>query len=84
MKKEDAVKLLDETAARLGEHFGSVQIMVSWNEEGLTKSLKRGCGDWYARQGLAHEFINQDVAQEAALQIAEQLKDPPDDWKAAT
>lgn len=84
MTNEEVGKLLEETAAKLGEHFGAVQIMVSWTEFGGTRCCKRGCGDFYSRQGMAHEFINEDVAQENAHQIAEKLKDPPDDWRVAT
>lgn len=81
MSHEQVIKLVEDYAARLGEHFEAVQIMVTWNEEGLTKNLNRGVGNWYARQGMAHEFINADVAQENARQIAERLEPPEDDWK---
>ena len=75
--------MIQDAANRLGEHFSSVQILVSWpNEKGGTKSCKKGYGDWYARQGLAREFINEDVANEHAIKIAEKLEPPPDDsWK---
>lgn len=83
MTQEEAEKLLGETAAKLYEHFDAVEIMVSWNSEALTRCAKRGCGNWYARQGMAHEFINSDIAQDAARQIAEQINPPDegDDWK---
>lgn len=83
MSGEEAEKLLEEAAAKLGEHFDAVQILASWNEEGLSKCSKRGAGNWYARQGMAHEFINADIAQEHAREIAEQLEPPDDDWKTA-
>lgn len=75
LSDEEKLKTLDTIASNLGEHFDHVQILVSWQEEGMTKNLQRGSGNWFARQGLAHEFINQDIAQENARQIAEQLKD---------
>lgn len=86
MTKIEAEKLLEETAAKIGEHFDVVQILVSWSHEGQTSSIKRGVGNWYARQGMAHEFINEDVAQDNALAIAQRLNDKPDEgdsWKAA-
>lgn len=73
MTGAEAENLLQTYAAQLGEHFEAVQIMVSWNDEGLSKCVKRGCGNWYARQGMAHEFINADIAQENATQIADKL-----------
>lgn len=85
MSEEQNEQLLRECAERLGEHFDAVQILVSWNEEGLSKMRKMGAGNWYARQGMAHEFINADIAQENAHQIAEKLSPPDsegDDWKA--
>lgn len=84
MNKDAAGKLLEDTAAKLGEHFDAVQIMATKNEEGHTLCVKRGSGNWYARQGMAHEFINEDIAQESARQIADQLKEPPEDWKQET
>ena len=70
----EIVKLLEETTARLSEHFECVQILVSWNEAGNTRFISRGAGNWYARQGMAHEFINADLAHEAAQHIASELK----------
>lgn len=75
-----AQEIVDRAVNQLGEHFSSVQIMVSFNEEGLTKCIKRGSGDWYARQGMAHEFINADIAQENAAQLAEKINPPEEDW----
>lgn len=69
MNAQEAEQLLESAAAKLMEHFGAVQIFASWTEEGYTKCSKRGGGDWYARQGMAHEFINQDQAQLQAYEI---------------
>ena len=77
--------ICEEFAAKLGEHFDAVQILASWNDGGLSYCIKRGSGNWYARQGMAHEFINADMAQEQARQIAEAMPSPPDDgddWKS--
>ncbi len=81
----EQIQLLVENAARdLSEHFDAVQILVSWNEESISKNLYSGAGNWYARQGMAHDFINQDVAQENARQLGAKIQPPPDDgevWK---
>ena len=85
MNGEQVNKLLDDAAAKLAEHFGVVQIMVTWDEFGITHSAKRGVGNWYARQGMAHEFINCDIAVENARQLASvipnQNPDDGDEWK---
>lgn len=74
LKPEDEGRIVEQCAQRLGEYFDCVQIMCSRSDSTGTFVLKRGVGNWYARQGMAHEFINQDVAQENAEAIAEKLK----------
>lgn len=70
MNPEDACRHIERIAGQLGEHFDAVQIMVSWvNPDGSTSSAKAGTGNWWARQGLAHSFINADVAEENACRI---------------
>lgn len=84
MTYEALTELVQDFASRLGEHFDSVQILVSWVENGVSKHIPRGVGDWYARQGMAHSFINTDIAQDTAFQIAEKLNERPEDgdeWK---
>jgi len=58
MTTEEVEKILDDTAARLAEHFDAVQLLVSWTEDATTYGMSRGRGDWYARHGLCQEFIN--------------------------
>jgi hypothetical protein len=72
--EERLSKLVALAASQLGEHFANVQIMVSWQQGGKTSSCYRGTGDWYARQGMAQEFINSDRNQDLAVQLAEELK----------
>lgn len=54
---------IQQIAYELREHCDSVQIHASIVEDNQTKGIHRGCGDWYARQGLAREFIEQDQAE---------------------
>lgn len=63
----DELKVVAQT---LGEHFDAVQILVSFTEDGATHIWKPGCGNWFARQGMVHEFINTDIASENAKRIA--------------
>lgn len=85
MTRGEAERICEEFAAKLGEHFDHVQIMATWTEEGGTMGTYRGAGNWYARQGMAHEFINQDIAQDTAAAIARRINPPDDgeDWKQA-
>lgn len=79
MTNEEVEKMVNGAVDRLGEHFEAVQILVSWQDEGATFSLFRGTGNWFSRQGMAQSFINNDVAQDNARQIAEQLEPGDDD-----
>lgn len=42
---------------------GAVQVQVSWMEDGFTKGISQGDGNWYARVGMAREFIEKDQAE---------------------
>jgi hypothetical protein len=76
MTGPEAEERLAAAAAALGEHFDAVQILGSWTDAGHTLCSKKGVGNWYARQGMAHEFINEDVALEQAVAIARRLNPP--------
>lgn len=83
---DELINLMEKFAAELGEHCNAVQILCSHSVDGGgTRGVKRGSGDWYSRQGLAHEFINSDQADDLSDQIARKIN-PPDDtenWKNA-
>lgn len=66
MTQEEAEIYIQKVATELGEHFDAVQILVSWNEESSTMMEASGAGNWYARQGMAREFLNKDQAQTIA------------------
>lgn len=76
MNHGDKEKLVDTALHQLGEHFSAVQILVSWQKEGDggTLDLFSGTGNWYARQGMAHEFIRRDNAQVHARELRQELK----------
>lgn len=76
MTFKEAETILEDTAAKLGEHFEVVQIMASWpaGEGKGTACSKRGIGNWYARQGMAHDFIQSNAARENAAEIAAAIK----------
>lgn len=68
-------ELVTQALASLGEHCDAVQILLSVQETNATWTSYRGCGNWYARQGMAQNFIEQNIAQEHAKEISTSLKD---------
>lgn len=70
----EIISIIERAASQLGEHVTAVQIHASFPcDGGGTRGIHRGTGDWYARQGLAHEFIEQDKASEHAMSLARVL-----------
>ena len=59
------------SAKSLLEYFDSVEIMCSKTNASMgTGLLTRGRGDWFARQGMAHEFIKRDDAEAIGMAVA--------------
>lgn len=54
--------LIDGMLSELGEHFDAVQILVSTHDPEGTEAFARGLGNWYARQGMAREFVERATA----------------------
>jgi hypothetical protein len=64
MTTEELRAHLQHVACQLGEHCNAIQILASVHADGGgTNAIRVGCGDWYARKGLAIEFIEEDQAQ---------------------
>lgn len=77
MTHDEAQQHLETVAAQLSEHFEAVQIMVSWPVEGGgTYNLYRGAGNWFARRGMAHHFIEEDQAQDSAAALSRVIPQP--------
>ncbi len=84
MTLEEAEKLASAAVVQLSENFDCVQVMVSsLTEQNKTLCVKRGSGNWYARQGMAHEFITDDVSESQANAIAPKINGPDEGekWK---
>lgn len=89
MTPEEAQQHLETVAAQLSEHFEAVQLMVSWPAEGGggTRKLYRGAGNWFARRGMAHHFIEEDQAEDSAAALSRVIPQPQppredgDEWK---
>jgi 5'(3')-deoxyribonucleotidase len=61
-----SVEMIDKHVRELGEHFDSVQIMITTKHNDSTRCFQRGCGDWYARFGNAKAWV---VREEEILRI---------------
>lgn len=75
MTHDEALQIIRDVARKLGEHFDTVQILASTTEGGVTSFSSAGIGNWYARQGMAHEFINSNNAYESATQIVRAMRE---------
>lgn len=73
-QREAAIK---ECLAKLGEFYDHIQILATNEEEGKTGRCFSGSGNWFARLGMAHEFINEDMVNENAKKIGQAIH--PDD-----
>lgn len=67
MSNSDLQKALDDAASKLGEHFSSVLILASRTdtdaESPFTDGFKAGTGDYYARRGMAHVYLEKQKAE---------------------
>ncbi len=79
MTDEAKIKILERHVDELAEIYDAVQIVATGlRQDGGTFCHKRGSGNWYARESLCREFVQQAKSEEAAEQIAKKLY-PPDD-----
>lgn len=76
MSEPEASKIVDAALAILCEHFEAVQILTSTTAHDGTHRLFKGAGNWYARQGMAHEFIRMDQARTDADELARVINPP--------
>lgn len=57
---EQDLEMVKKAAEKLGEHFDTVQILTTRHEsgkEGGTVNINFGVGNWFARYGLARDWI---------------------------
>lgn len=75
MTAEQLSKIVEDAASALGEHFEAVQILVSNSDSEGTGGVSRGVGNFYARLGMAHEFIEKDSNEMLASMIKKDDED---------
>lgn len=84
---DQKAKLINHCLCTLREVWPCVQILASGeNDKGTTEYCFQGAGNWYARTGMAHEFLERDQASTNAGEIAKKITTRPankdgDDWK---
>ena len=66
MTNEQASKFVDKALLELGDQFEAVQILVSWPDQAGTKNIYAGCGNWFARRGMAEDFLTIEEARDMA------------------
>lgn len=73
---EQLEKVVQQHVDALSEFFDAVQVLCSHTMKEGTGSVFTGSGNWFARQGMAHQFIKSDDAETLAHKMP---KPPPDD-----
>jgi len=84
LQPEEQERLVQRHIDELMEHFDAVQILVSSTDPDGTANVFKGGGNWFARQGMAHDFIRQDKARTDAREISKAIEPPKDtgeEWK---
>lgn len=77
--EDQRIEKMRQAVEALIEHFDSVQIMASITEDGSTNAHYVGRGDFYARLGMAHEFIENDKSQITARDLSAAIKPREDE-----
>jgi hypothetical protein len=76
MNQAEASEILQRHVSNMSEHFDAIQVLVTWFEgDGVTRALSKGSGNYYARVGMAKEF----VVREDAAQLCKLLGEKDDD-----
>ena len=75
MTYEQKREIVDRHLSQLGEYFEAIEIMVSTSDPSGTETIIMGHGNFWARIGMAHEFINRNERQDAASEIAHKIKE---------
>lgn len=69
--QENDIRLLDQAAHKLSEHFDAVQIFATRHEPNQLDATTRVCsgvGNWFARYGQIREWMIRE--EESSRQIA--------------
>lgn len=84
MSPEERRAEIEMCVHRLMEFADCIQVLASYTDSEGTHSCYLGAGNWFARTGMAHDFLERDESQTAANAVKPFLQPPPDDgetWK---
>ncbi len=72
-------ELTERFLLEVGEHCDAVQVLATWNEEGESQRHASGKGNWYARTGMALEFLEMAKARNQYYVRNKEFPTDPDD-----
>ena len=76
MKTEEAEKICEEAAERVGEHFDSVLVLASWTCGDKETELAFGLsGNFFTCKGMAHDFLETASHEDLASKLADAIAD---------
>ena len=55
---DEELKFLDQKCDQIMEHFDSVIMFVTRHDNGITRSVSRRAGNYYANRGQVIEWLN--------------------------
>lgn len=70
LNQTEQMAIVRQHVIALSEFFDSIQILVSNSGDIGTESVYLGSGNWFARQGMAHDFITKDRAHTEAHELS--------------
>lgn len=69
MTADEFTAICEQFFDRLGEHADSIQVLATFHDSAGTTCRKRGTGNIYTRLAVAREFVEEDKAKVAAIEI---------------
>lgn len=83
MNEDEAIAHLSKVCLAQKEHFDAIQMFVTWQHNGETYGVCVGDGNWHARVGMSHDFLDRVKARIISEKLAEKLNPPDEDdfWK---
>lgn len=66
--------LIDKALDTLGEHFEAIQIIATDSDGGGSLYVARGRGNFYARKGAVHQWLENDRHDDAAQYVKDAIR----------
>lgn len=68
---ETVQKMAVEFLQSVIEHADSVQVLITFSENGVTRSYENGRGNWFARYGQMRQWV---IKEEEKFRIEENME----------